>query len=72
MIVRTCWGDKEYSSSLLELPDKNWRELIRQGYNEEVAQLIQIRNAVRDRLPVIPPEEKEEFIEKIRRIGLEV
>ncbi|WP_457628679.1 hypothetical protein [Persephonella sp.] len=70
VIVKSFWGDKEFDKKLLEIPDEHYRMLIQKGYSKEVGELIQLRNAVRDKLTIIPPEERELFIEKLRKIGL--
>lgn len=72
LIVKTVFGDAVYESDLLNIPDMHYYELINKGYASQVSKLINIRNAIKDRLKILPPEEVEKFKEKLIKIGLEV
>lgn len=72
IIVKTVFGDAVYESDLLEIPDKHYFELISEGYSSQVSKLINVRNAIRDRLKILPPQEVERYKEKLKKIGLEV
>lgn len=68
--VETFWGTKEYSEELLRIPDKSYWDLIEEGYEEEVSQLMKVKMAIIDNLKIIPPESRDKFIKKLKAIGL--
>lgn len=72
LVINTKWGQKVIDEAFLErLPDKDYR-LLAYEYPEEVDLMLKVRNAIVDGYKISPEGVLSKFIEKMKKIGIEV